>query len=62
MIYTVKSFLQVTKYTPPTDILLFIATRISFINLYDAVSVEILGLKPYCSSTYMYVIHTCMCE
>ena len=49
MICKVKSFLQVTEYTPhpPIDI------SISFINLSDAISVEMLGLKPYCSSTSM---------
>jgi hypothetical protein len=39
---------------------LFIATRISFINFYDAILIEILGLKPYCSSTSMLFMHICM--
>jgi len=37
----------------PTYILLYIATRISFINLYDVISVKMLGLQPSCSSTNM---------
>jgi len=35
------------KIFPTTDILLFFATRISFINLYDAISVEMWDLKPF---------------
>ena len=60
MIYRVQSFLQVTKYTP-IDILLFIATKILFINLSDAISVEMLGLKPYCSSTGMSFLYIYIC-
>jgi len=46
---------------PTTDILLFIALRISSINLYD-MSVEMLGLKPYCSYKYVMCVYAYMCE
>ena len=59
MIHTVKSFLQVIKYTTP-DTWLFTATRIPFIILYDVISVEMLDLKPYCSSTSMSFLHICV--
>ena len=59
MIHTVKSFLQVVEYTTP-DTLLFTATRNPFIILYDAISVEMLDLKPYCSSTSMSFLHICV--
>ena len=55
MIHTDKIFLQVIKYTTPDT-----ATRIPFIILYDAISVEMLDLKPYCSSTSMSFLHICV--
>ena len=55
MICKVKSFLQVTEYTPPP-----IDISISFINLNDAISVEMLGLKPYCSSRSMSFLYICV--
>lgn len=59
MIYKLES-LSKLQNIPPTDILFFVATRISFINLFDAISVEMLDQKPYCSSPFMSFMHVCV--
>jgi len=44
----------------PTDIFLFIATKISFIHLYDAPSVEMMVVTPYYTLTSTSFMHVCV--
>jgi len=46
------------KKIPPTHILLLSAFKILLIRLYEAISVEELYLKPYCSFANMFLLIT----